>query len=86
MKTELTKQQLEADHVAAGIAKWGEAERTGLEKQARAKSRETLRVEYDLRHANDEGANQRVLDESMARQRAAGALDIYPEYGLEANT
>ena len=80
--TELTREELEADHVADGIAKWGECERAGLEKQAREKSLETLRVDYDCRH----GDEQEAVKESLARQRAAGAPEIYPEYGLEANT
>lgn len=84
--TEITKEQLVADHVADGIAKWGETERSGLERQAREKSLETLRVEYDLRHATTQAEKDGALKSSMDRQRAAGAPDVYPEYGLDANT
>ena len=61
----LTREQLEADHVAAGVAKWGEAERAGLIRQARGKHIDTLRVEYDLRHGDETAA----LEASRYRQR-----------------
>ena len=70
----LSRAELEADHVRDGVAKWGEQERIGLERQARAKSFDTLRVEYDLRHAPDR--EQEALDASLARQLARdGCLD-----------
>jgi hypothetical protein len=61
----LTRAELEADHVTSGIARWGEAERAGLASQARAKSLETLRVEYSLRHGDEDEA----LAASERRQR-----------------
>jgi len=41
-----TRAQLEAAHVEAGVAKWGETERDGLTKQAKKRSIESLRVDW----------------------------------------
>lgn len=63
--TELTREQLEEEHVAAGVAKWGQEEVPGLLAQAKAMSLETLRVNYDLRHAETDEAKTAACDESM---------------------
>lgn len=44
------REQLEAEHVAAGVAKWGEAERAGLVAQAKKMALGSLRAESDLRN------------------------------------
>jgi hypothetical protein len=64
-ETTMTREQLIADHVTFGVAKWGESERGDLVRQAEAKSTETLRVEYDLRH----GDEAKALAASAYRQR-----------------
>lgn len=41
-----TRAQLESMHVEAGVAKWGEGERSGLVAQAKKRSIESLRVDW----------------------------------------
>lgn len=52
----MTREQLEVADIEAGVAKWGEGERAGLTRLARKKHIDTLRVEYDLRHIDEQTA------------------------------
>ncbi len=47
----MSRKELEAAHIAAGIARWGESERHGLRRQAVRKTLEMLRREEGLRLA-----------------------------------
>jgi len=58
-----TREQLEAAHVEAGVAKWGEAERAGLVKQAKKASTASLRVEWE---------SARGMDSSVAADKFGG--------------
>ena len=75
-----TRAQLIASHVAAGVAKWGEPERVGLEKQGAAKSTAALQIDHDIRALEIAGAHEddiRDLVSSAASSWdiATGALD-----------
>jgi len=47
------REQLENEHVEAGVAKWGESEREGLVAQAKGKKLAHLRAESDARNGRE---------------------------------
>lgn len=73
--TRMTRAQLIASHVEAGVARWGEAERAGLLTQAQAKSTDSLRWEHAQRVGDAEAA-QRVLDSTPATELPRSEADM----------
>ena len=77
----MTRAELEAQHVAAGIAKWGETEREGLARQAARKSLETLRLDHMCRMAEAAGVPEGDIRSAIPAGDAApagGALEDGP--------
>lgn len=68
----MERQELIAADVAAGVAKWGEAERPGLLRMATQKSDATLRAQLALREGLDPHAVEGV---EMVHQPTLGALE-----------
>lgn len=68
----LSREELLKADIAVGIAKWGEAERKGLEKMAARKSDATLRVEMAVREGCD---NNKVKGAVIVHQPTLGALE-----------
>lgn len=57
----MSRATLEAHCVAVGVGRWGEAERSGVERQARGKSMDTLRMEHAVRLAEEVGLLEVVI-------------------------
>ncbi len=65
----MTKTELERWHVEQGVAKWGEKERAGLEKQAAKKSLAALRYDYDtVEYDTGRMSYQEMIDRAAARE------------------
>ena len=77
----MTRAELEAQHVAAGITKWGETERAGLARQAARKSLDTLRLDHMCRMAAASGVPEGDIRDAIpegAAAAAGGALEDGP--------
>lgn len=87
MKTS-ERASLEQEYIEVGIKKWGEAERIGLEHQARAKSLAALQVESRIRFLRREGlsedeavtqaGNESLKKSGIVQYQALGCLDDGP--------
>jgi hypothetical protein len=70
--SKLSREELVLADVAVGVAKWGEAERAGLEKMSAMKSTATLRAEMAVRERRDHFA---VTGVKIVHQPTLGALE-----------
>jgi hypothetical protein len=68
----LSREELIQSDIACGIAKWGEAERAGLEKMASRKSDATLRAEMAVREGCD---HNKVKGAVIVHQPTLDALE-----------
>ena len=77
----MTRPELERASVEAMVAKWGEAERAGAERIARAKSLETLRIEQKVRTMDAAGATEAEIRASILTDTLAEPVIIHPALG-----